>query len=120
VRRPRDTFTVFFSPHVAQWQAAMLELPFERLTKLVLPVRKKNHRALYRDRWFTENHGQDSRRVSSARAALSRHPGSQSTGSSYGCSRTSCRATDGTSTDPRMWRGVVFACAPLVAIRSHL
>jgi hypothetical protein len=51
-RRPRGMWIVDFPPGTTIEQAALYEAPFEYLKQHVKPVREKNKRALYAERWW--------------------------------------------------------------------
>ena len=52
VRRPRDMWIIDFGVDMPLEQAALYELPFEHVKRHVLPVRQKNNRQSYRERWW--------------------------------------------------------------------
>src|SRR5438093_2789422 len=51
VRRPRGVWTIDFGV-LSQHDAAMYEAPFEHLVKTVKPLRIKNRRKAYAERWW--------------------------------------------------------------------
>jgi type II restriction/modification system DNA methylase subunit YeeA len=51
-RRPRGMWIIDFPPGISVTEAALYEAPFEYVKKHVMPVREKNKRALYAERWW--------------------------------------------------------------------
>jgi hypothetical protein len=51
-QRPRDVWIVDFGVDMPLEEAALYELPFEYVRTNVYPVRSKNNRASYRERWW--------------------------------------------------------------------
>jgi len=51
-RLPREKWIIDFGVDRSMEDAALYEAPFEHIRKTVLPVRKKNARDLYRERWW--------------------------------------------------------------------
>lgn len=51
-RRPRDMWLIDFGVSTSMDDAALYETPFEYVRTHVFPVRAKNNRAAYRDRWW--------------------------------------------------------------------
>jgi type II restriction/modification system DNA methylase subunit YeeA len=52
LRRPRNVWTIDFGAEITVEAAAMYELPFQLVRKVVYPVREKNHRENYREKWW--------------------------------------------------------------------
>jgi type II restriction/modification system DNA methylase subunit YeeA len=52
LRRPRNVWTIDFGAETTVEEAAMYELPFQLIRRVVYPVREKNHREAYRDKWW--------------------------------------------------------------------
>lgn len=51
-RRPRRMWIIDFPPGMSEEEAALYEAPFEYVKKHVQPVRKKNKRRVYAERWW--------------------------------------------------------------------
>ncbi len=51
-RRPRDEFVIDFGAELSESEAAAYETPFEYLVEHVQPIRSKNRRKAYRERWW--------------------------------------------------------------------
>jgi type II restriction/modification system DNA methylase subunit YeeA len=51
-RRPRDMWIIDFGADMPQSEAALFEAPFEYLVENVKPVREKNRRRAYAERWW--------------------------------------------------------------------
>ncbi len=51
-RRPRDMFIIDFGTKMTELEAASYEVPFEYAKEHVYPVRSKNRRKAYRERWW--------------------------------------------------------------------
>ncbi len=52
VQRPRGLWTIDFPPGTREEQAAQYEMPFEHLRSVVKPIRERNRRKAYADRWW--------------------------------------------------------------------
>ncbi len=69
--RPRDMWIVDFGTAMAREEAALYETPFEHVRRSVEPVRTKNRRAAYAERWWL--HVEPRSGMRTALAGLSRY-----------------------------------------------
>ncbi len=51
-RRPRGMWIIDFGTDMPEEEAALYEVPFEYVRKVVLPAREKNQRKVYREKWW--------------------------------------------------------------------
>jgi SAM-dependent methyltransferase len=70
-RRPRDRWIIDFGVDMPEVDAALYEVPFEYVRENVKPMRLKNRRAAYRERWWIHVEARPAMR--DALAALDRH-----------------------------------------------
>jgi len=52
MRRPQDHYVIDFGPNMPEHEAALYEAPFEHVRTHVKPLRDKNPRRSYRERWW--------------------------------------------------------------------
>ncbi|HEY8447241.1 MAG TPA: type IIL restriction-modification enzyme MmeI, partial [Thermomicrobiales bacterium] len=72
-RRPRDMWIVDFGVDMPEHEAALYEAPFEYVRQHVKPVREKNNREAYREKWWLHAEARPEMRM--ALAGLSRFVG---------------------------------------------
>jgi type II restriction/modification system DNA methylase subunit YeeA len=52
LRRPRNVWTIDFGAETTAEEAAMYELPFHFVRTKIFPIRARNHRQAYREKWW--------------------------------------------------------------------
>jgi type II restriction/modification system DNA methylase subunit YeeA len=62
-RRPRGMFIIDFGTEMSEEEAALYEMPFEYLRKHVRPLRRKNKRAGYKEKWWLHGEPRPDMRV---------------------------------------------------------
>ena len=62
-RRPRNMWIIDFGTNMSLSEAMKYEAPFQHVQKYVKPVREKNNRKAYRERWWIYNEARPSMRL---------------------------------------------------------
>jgi len=77
-QRPDNRWVIYFDPQVSESEAAMYERPFEFVVQTVKPIRDKNRRASYKQKWWI--HGESRPALQRAIKGLERFVATQRVG----------------------------------------